>query len=151
MSLCNSNGLKLNFLKFWVKINIYMQLSSIKSRMSFWTELTNTKILVSFLTIISLLMVIYLNMLNTTYISYLYIDFVYRNSKEFTKMQTLLTLYVNSIVPSRLEHTSLIRFRIYNIYIIRVECVQMKFLSVNRTDGFYTPRSCQHELLLDRL
>lgn len=77
--------------------------------------------------------------------------FIYRNGKDFTKIQTLKTLFF-ALVRSQLEYGSLIWNPVYQVHIKHIESVQrsfLKFLSFCE-DGVYPPRGFNHIQLLNK-
>ena len=53
--------------------------------------------------------------------------FIYRNSRDFTKVETVIALF-NAFVRSRMEYAALIWYPIYNVHIDRLEGVLRLFL-----------------------
>ena len=77
--------------------------------------------------------------------------FIYRNGKDFTKVQTLKILFF-ALVRSQLEYGSIVWQPIYQVHINRIESVQrmfLKFLSYCE-DGVYPQRGVHQSLLLNR-
>uniref|UniRef100_A0A1Y1KS26 Reverse transcriptase domain-containing protein n=1 Tax=Photinus pyralis TaxID=7054 RepID=A0A1Y1KS26_PHOPY len=79
------------------------------------------------------------------------LGFLIRNSKNFTNLHTMFSLYY-SLVRPKLEYCCLIWYPIYDVHIKAVEGIQRKFLKYMsfRVDGVYPARGSSQELLLER-
>lgn len=79
------------------------------------------------------------------------LGFIYRSTKDFTKTESLITLY-NSLIKSKLQYAALIWFPCYETHVDRLEYVQRRFLKYLsfKQDGTFPPRGFDHKLLLQR-
>ena len=77
--------------------------------------------------------------------------FIYRNTKDFTKIQTRKALFF-SLVRSQLEYGAIVWHPIYQVHIKHIESVQRLFLKylLFCEDRAYPPRGYNHAHLLNR-
>lgn len=83
--------------------------------------------------------------------AYSRLGFIIRNTRCFSDIKTLNTLYF-SFVRSKLEYGSLVWYPLYQIHIAALENVQRKFLKLIsfKLDGIYPQQGVSHHQLLDR-
>lgn len=77
--------------------------------------------------------------------------FIYRNCREFTNSNCLMTLY-NTFIRSKLEYGCLIWYPLYQVHNTNIETIQRKFLKflMYILDGTYPDRGYDYEVMLDR-
>ena len=87
---------------------------------------------------------------NTISKAYKILGFIYRNSKEFNKTQTLKTLFI-ALVRSRLEYGSIIWHTTYQVHVSNIESIQRMFLKylAYREDHVYPVRGYPQLQLLN--